>query len=126
MPSPFPLHLFELIKEQLNYFKILGSISLNVERPEFKAVCIKINNGIERMPGYCDRDRKGNPGAVLQVHPNLDKAAWQSESLLSLKSEQKPYPVGTDVSILKWTVHLSDEESLPLACKIFLSSSIKL
>jgi hypothetical protein len=50
------------------------------------------------------------------VHPNLDKEMWQTKSLLSLKSEQKPYPVASDVGVLKWTVPLPNEQALPLAC----------
>jgi hypothetical protein len=56
----------------------------------------------------------------FKVHPNLDKKAWQSSSILRLKSEQKPYPVGADVGILKWSVQLPDEDSLPITRKFII------
>lgn len=86
--------------------EIFGSITLNLTDPEFNTVAIQVNNN-------------DKTGAHLQVHPNLDKKAWQSESALRLKSAQKPFPVNVDVGILKWRLQLKDEDSLPLSCKSF-------
>lgn len=88
--------------------EILGSITLNITDPEFNTVAIKVNN-------------KDKTGAHLQVHPNLDKNVWQSESALRLKSAQKPFPVDVDVGILKWRLQLKEESSLPLARKFYLT-----
>lgn len=83
---------------------------------------IQIQNDIEKTPGYCARDSgKGHKDAKLQVHPNLDKSAWQDSSLLRLKSEQKPYPVGTDVGVLKWSIPLPNEQSIPLIRNFFIT-----
>lgn len=57
-------------------------------------------------------------GTQLQVHPNLDKKEWQSSSTLKIKPNGKPYPVNSDVGILKWKMALSEEEQLPISCKL--------
>ncbi len=51
---------------------------------------------------------------LFQVHPNLDKAIWQSQSQLRLKSVQKPFPINNDVGVLKWRLQTTDENMLPL------------
>lgn len=86
--------------------EIFGSITLNITDSEFKTVAIQVNNN-------------DKTGAHLQVHPNLDKKAWQSESALRLKNADKPFPVNVDVGILKWRLQLKDEDSLPLAREFF-------
>ncbi|CAK5079069.1 unnamed protein product [Meloidogyne enterolobii] len=95
--------------------EIQGSISLAISDSQFNTVVIKITNDMAKLPGYSDLvDDEGNiKGARIQVHPNLDKKEWQNNSVLRLKSEQKPYPVDVDVGILKWSVKVNDE-SIPL------------
>uniref|UniRef100_A0A915NKS0 Coatomer subunit delta n=1 Tax=Meloidogyne floridensis TaxID=298350 RepID=A0A915NKS0_9BILA len=97
--------------------EIQGSISLAISDSQFNTVVIKITNEMAKLPGYSDLvDDEGNiKGARIQVHPNLDKKEWQNNSVLRLKSEQKPYPVDVDVGILKWSVKVNDE-SIPLTC----------
>lgn len=87
-------------------FKILGSVSLHVTDTKYNTVSTKIRNINENK----------NNLIQLQVHPNLDKKIWQTESILQLKSEQKPFPVNVDVGVLKWRLQLPDIESLPLIC----------
>ncbi|KAF7636772.1 Coatomer subunit delta [Meloidogyne graminicola] len=95
-----------------------GSISLTISDPKFNNVVIKIANDVAKLPGYSahtegieeDQDLKG---VQIQIHPNLDKKQWQSSSILRLKSEQKPYPVGVDVSLLKWNLKMNDA-TIPL------------
>lgn len=88
--------------------EILGNVSLNLTESEFSTVTLKMK---------CNQIA----GTQIQVHPNMDKAIWQKESRLKLKSLQKPYPLNTDVGLVKWRNVLNDEEQLPLTRK--LSSS---
>ena len=90
--------------------EILGNVSLNVTESEFNTVTVKV---------------KSNPvqGTQIQVHPNLDKAIWQKEGRLKLKSLQKPYPLNTDVGLIKWRNVLSEEEQLPLILNVFPNES---
>ncbi|KAI6182080.1 Coatomer subunit delta [Aphelenchoides bicaudatus] len=90
--------------------ELFGSITLNVTDPEFNTVAIQVNNNDKH-------------GSHLQVHPNLDKNAWQKSSTLRLKSAQKPFPTSTDVGILKWRLSLKEEDSLPLALNVWPNES---
>ncbi|KAL7075126.1 hypothetical protein ACQ4LE_005787 [Meloidogyne hapla] len=97
----------------LSSAEIQGSISLAVSDSQFNTVVIKITNEIAKFPELVD-DEGNLKGVKIQVHPNLDKKEWQNNSILRLKSEQKPYPVDVDVGILKWSVQIPIEESIPL------------
>lgn len=88
----------------LDSAEVQGSVSFNVTDPAFNTAVVHIKN-------------PNQSGAQLQVHPNLDKKAWQASSALRLKSVQKPFPVNVDVGILKWRLSLSDEDDLPLTSK---------
>ncbi len=44
----------------------------------------------------------------------MDKKIWESQQLLQLKSAQKPFPINTDIGVLKWRLTTTDESSLPL------------
>jgi hypothetical protein len=90
--------------------EILGNVSLNITETEFNTVTLKMNsNQIS--------------GTQIQVHPNMDKAVWQKESRLKLKSVQKPYPLNTDVGLVKWRNVLDKEEQLPLTLNVFPNDS---
>jgi len=90
--------------------EIFGSITLNINDPEFTTAAIYVANN-------------DKTAAHLQVHPNLDKNAWQAKSLLRLKSAQKPFTVNVDVGILKWRLQLKDEGMLPLALNVWPNES---
>ncbi|VDN21246.1 unnamed protein product [Gongylonema pulchrum] len=64
--------------------EVQGSVALSLSDPQFATISVRIANNDKR-------------GAQLQVHPNLDKKEWQENSLLKLKSVQKPFPVNMDV-----------------------------
>uniref|UniRef100_A0A914QGD9 Coatomer subunit delta n=1 Tax=Panagrolaimus davidi TaxID=227884 RepID=A0A914QGD9_9BILA len=89
---------------------ILGNVSLYLTDSEFNTVTLKIK---------C----KQVAGTQIQVHPNLDKTVWYKESRLQLKSIQKPYPLNTDVGLVKWRNALSENEQLPLTLNVFPSES---
>lgn len=82
--------------------EVLATVSLSVASPDLNSVSVKMNNG-------------SVAGTQLQVHPNLDKKEWQTTSTLKLKANGKPYPVSSDVGILKWKMVLTEEEQLPIA-----------
>uniref|UniRef100_A0A914I6K4 Coatomer subunit delta n=1 Tax=Globodera rostochiensis TaxID=31243 RepID=A0A914I6K4_GLORO len=90
--------------------KVQGSISLCVSDPKFNAVAIRVLNNIKQVPGCRDSDSQDNKGVQIQ-------------SLLRLKSEQKPYPVSVDVGVLKWSIKLADEDSLPLTLNCWPNES---
>ena len=40
-------------------------------------------------------------GLQTQTHPQVDKEAFRSQSTIRLKNAQKPFPVNTDVGVLR-------------------------
>ncbi|VDN55132.1 unnamed protein product [Dracunculus medinensis] len=116
--SRLPVHL--KLEEKINAvvsrdgglesFEIIGSASLLLSDPEFNNIAIQMVNGDKY-------------GAQLQVHPNLDRKEWQQNSLLRLKSAQKPFPVNVDVGVLKWRLQLTNEESLPVSINCWPSEN---
>ena len=50
----------------------------------------------------------------FQTHPNVDKELFKMKSQIGLKNPSKPFPLGTDVGVLKWRYQSTDESALPL------------
>ncbi len=55
-----------------------------------------------------------NPGFQFKTHPNINKPAFQSESVLGLRDPSRPFPVGSAVGVLKWRMVSTDENIVPL------------
>lgn len=58
-----------------------------------------------------NNDKKG---IQLQTHPNVDKDLFRSKSQIGLKNPTKPFPINTDVGVLKWRYQTQDETAIPL------------
>uniref|UniRef100_A0A1I7UP54 Coatomer subunit delta n=1 Tax=Caenorhabditis tropicalis TaxID=1561998 RepID=A0A1I7UP54_9PELO len=82
--------------------EVQATVSLSVASPDLNSVAIQMSN-------------TSVAGTQLQVHPNLDKKEWQTSSVLKVKPNGKPYPVNSDVGILKWKMALTEEEQLPIS-----------
>ena len=41
-------------------------------------------------------------GIQLQTHPNIDKELLKVKNQIGLKNPAKPFPLNTDVGVLKW------------------------
>ena len=44
----------------------------------------------------------------------MDKELFKMKSQIGLKNPSKPFPLGTDVGVLKWRYQSQDEMALPL------------
>ncbi|KAF1762742.1 hypothetical protein GCK72_011004 [Caenorhabditis remanei] len=82
--------------------EVTATVSLSIASPDLNSIAIQMDN-------------KSEAGTQLQVHPNLDKKEWQTSSILKVKPNGKPYPVNSDVGILKWKMVLAEEEQLPIS-----------
>lgn len=58
--------------------------------------------------------KRDDPNINFQSHPNVDKKLMSTESIIALKSADKPFPVGTELGVLKWRFQTTDEASIPL------------
>ncbi|PIC40795.1 hypothetical protein B9Z55_008421 [Caenorhabditis nigoni] len=83
--------------------EVVATVSLSVATPDLNNVAIQMSNAATIS------------GVQLQVHPNLDKKEWQTSSILKVKPNGKPYPVNSDVGILKWKQVLAEEDQLPIS-----------
>ena len=43
-----------------------------------------------------------NKAIQLQTHPNIDKELLKAKNQIGLKNPAKPFPLNTDVGVLKW------------------------
>ena len=50
----------------------------------------------------------------IQTHPNVDKELSRPKQSIAMKNATKPFPINTDVGILKWRFQTQDEAFIPL------------
>lgn len=68
-------------------------------------------------------ENKDQRGIQLQTHPNVDKELFKLKSQIGLKNPGKPFPMQTDVGVLKWRFHSTDESSVPLSINCWPSEN---
>lgn len=64
-----------------------------------------------------------NQGFQFKTHPNIDKSKFTSENILALKNPNRPFPVGTALSVLKWRWSSREESRVPLVINSWPSPS---
>lgn len=47
-------------------------------------------------------NRDQNNAYAWKTHPNINKASWTKDRVLSLKDPSKPFPIGTALGIVRW------------------------
>ena len=57
-----------------------------------------------------------NPLVQLQTHPNIDKELLKNKTQVALKNPARPFPLNTDVGVLKWRITTTDESIFP--CRV--------
>lgn len=62
-------------------------------------------------------------GMQTQTHPQVDKEAFRAQALIRLKNTQKPFPVNTDVGVLRWRYQTTDEAAIPLSINCWPSEN---
>lgn len=78
--------------------EVKGIINMLVSDPALANVLVAL---------AIDKSRK----MPFQTHPNVDKKLFK-ESIIGLKSG-KPFPIGTEVGVVKWRFQSTDEEDVP-------------
>jgi len=58
-----------------------------------------------------------------QTHPNVDKELMRRKSQIALKNPAKPFPLNTDVGVLKWRLQTTDESNIPLSINCWPSDN---
>jgi len=62
-------------------------------------------------------------GIQFQTHPNVDKELFKNKCQIGLKNSQKPFPVNTDVGVLKWRFQTTDEAQIPFTINCWPSEN---
>ncbi|KAF8358314.1 copd-1 [Pristionchus pacificus] len=90
--------------------EVFGTVSVSVATADYNTVALQMRNGADAADGM---------GVMITVHPNIDKAAWATSSILRLKSANKPFPTNSDVGVLKWKATIQDEDALPITLNVW-------
>lgn len=85
----------------LQSFELSGLLTLRVSDEKYGRIKIQLENTDQR-------------GIQLQTHPNVDKELFKSKCQIGLKNPAKPFPLNTDVGVLKWRYQTQDESAIPL------------
>ena len=56
----------------------------------------------------------------FQTHPNIDKKVFSQGSVLALKQPNKPFPLNSDIGVLRWRMQTTDEALMPLSSKLLV------
>ncbi|XP_054282555.1 coatomer subunit delta [Macrosteles quadrilineatus] len=68
-------------------------------------------------------ENKDTRGIQLQTHPNVDKELFKMKSQIGLKNPSKPFPLSTDVGVLKWRFQSQDDSCIPLSINCWPSEN---
>lgn len=79
-----------------------GLVTLHVSDEKWGCIRVQLEN-------------KDTRGVQLQTHPNVDKELFRAKSQIGLKNPSKPFPLNTDVGVLKWRLQAQDESALPIS-----------
>jgi len=83
----------------LSNMELMGILMLRVTNKENSMLSLKIDLG---------------DSTQLQTHPNIDKKVFQATNVLQPKSNDKAFPVGQDIGLLKWRFQTQEEDQMPL------------
>ncbi|XP_052742983.1 coatomer subunit delta isoform X2 [Bicyclus anynana] len=84
-------------------FELSGLLTLRITNEQFGKIHVHVDN-------------KDTRPLQLQTHPNVDKEAFRSEGVIRLKQAQRPFPLHSDVGVLKWRLTHADAAPLSVNC----------
>lgn len=94
----------------LQTFELSGLLSLRISNEKYGRIKVLLDNADQR-------------GIQLQTHPNVDKELFRSANQIGLKNPAKPFPLNTDVGVLKWRYQTQDESAVPLTINCWPSEN---
>lgn len=94
----------------LQQFELSGLLTLRITDENMGRIKVHLQN----------EDRHG---IQLQTHPNVDKELFKTRSIIGLKNPAKPFPINTDVGVLKWRFITQDESAIPLTINCWPSEN---
>ena len=88
----------------LENMELLGMLTLRIIDEAFGRIKLQIKNPSNNL-------------VQLQTHPNIDKELLKTKTQIALKNPSKPFPLNTDVGVLKWRLQTTDESNIPLSSR---------
>ena len=92
----------------LDKMELNGHLTLRISDDAFGRIKLQIRAPTNNM-------------VQTQTHPNVDKELMRRRSQIALKNPAKPFPLNTDVGVLKWRLQTTDESNIPLSSKFLLT-----
>jgi len=93
--------------------EVKGELIVTVNDPNLARLSVKVAQG--NNPDFQFKVRDLLMFVYLQLHPNMNKPAWNSNSTLELKDASRTYPKAAPSSVLKWRWATTDEKHIPLS-----------
>lgn len=94
----------------LQHFELHGLVTLHISDEKWGRIRVQLEN----------RDTRG---VQVQTHPNVDKELFRTRGQIGLKIPTKPFPLNTDVGVLKWRLQAQDETALPISINCWPSEN---
>lgn len=94
----------------LETMEISGIMTLRISDDQFGKIKLQIQN-------------PNNKGIQLQTHPNIDKELLKTRAQIGLKNPGKPFPLNTDVGVLKWRFQTTEESHVPISINCWPSDN---
>ncbi|XP_030763221.1 coatomer subunit delta [Sitophilus oryzae] len=91
-------------------FEVLGLVTLHIGDEKLGRIRVQLEN-------------KDTRGVQLQTHPQVDKELFKMRSQIGLKQSSKPFPLRSDVGVLKWRLQGTEESYVPLLINCWPSES---
>ncbi|KAL0859916.1 hypothetical protein ABMA27_010246 [Loxostege sticticalis] len=80
-------------------FELSGLLTLRITDENYGRIRVHVDN-------------KDTRSLQLQTHPNVDKEAFRSQGIIGLKQSQRPFPLNSDVGVLKWRLTGAGDDKL--------------
>ncbi|KAL7744089.1 hypothetical protein ACLKA6_009075 [Drosophila palustris] len=91
-------------------FELAGLLTLRITDENLGRIKVKLANN-------------DTQGIQMQTHPNVDKELFKTRAMIGLKNPAKPFPLNTDVGVLKWRFITQDESAIPLTINCWPSDN---
>ena len=88
----------------LENMELQGMLTLHITDEAFARIKLQLKNPSNNL-------------VQLETHPNIDKELLKTETQIALKNPSKPFPLNTDIGVLKWRLQTTDESNIPLSSK---------
>lgn len=92
--------------QALENMEMLGMLTLRISDESFGRIKLQLQGPTNKL-------------VQTQTHPNIDKELLRNKTQIASKNPSRPFPINTDVGVLKWRLQTTDESNIPLSSKLF-------